>query len=347
MVGAQYPATSGHTTVIDNLCRELNKIGYVASIGAFSFKTDPPHNINKVKLSKKKLLTSGVSYLDYDIIHPHQSRVLYYLLTKNPTKPIVFHYHGASNKIQEKNFYLAMKLYKKRITKIISVSKTGITQMRKLIPDIKSDVLYNGVNIEYFNLNSPNLKKKGEPQLLFVSSLRPYKKSIFLLEQMSEILKIFPDAHLQIIGEGDDYNKLKDLIKLKSIEKHVELVGKISQSELPKWYSTCDVYVSASTFEVCPVPPLEAMACGKPVVLFDIESHREILERSNAGIIFSNNPNNDYAIKIKQVYEKREILGINAQSAQHFGGSKEQNANELLRIKSCAIPGNIAPPKKP
>jgi len=106
MVVAQYPATSGHTTVIDNLCKELNEMGYIASIGAFSFKKDPPYDIKKIKLSKKKLLTSGVSYLDYDIIHPHQSRVLYYLLTKKPKKPIVFHYHGASNTIQKENFPL-------------------------------------------------------------------------------------------------------------------------------------------------------------------------------------------------------------------------------------------------
>ena len=312
MVVAQYPATSGHTTVIDNLCKELNEMGYIASIGAFSFKKDPPYDIKKIKLSKKKLLTSGVSYLDYDIIHPHQSRVLYYLLTKKPKKPIVFHYHGASNTIQKKNFTLAMKLYKNRITKIISVSSTGISQMQKLIPDIKADVLYNGVNTQNFSLNCPKLEKKGEPQLLFVSSLRSYKKTTFLLEQMSEILKLFPDAHLQIIGEGEDYNKLKDLIKIKSLENHVELVGKIPQSELPKWYSTCDIYVSASTFEVCPVPPLEAMSCGKPVVLFNIEPHREILDRSKAGMIFSNNSHKTLASKIKQVYDERKILGIKA-----------------------------------
>ena len=314
MAVAQYPATSGHTTVIDNLCKELNKIGYFASIGAFSFKADPPYGIEKIKLSKTKLLTFGVSSLDFDIIHPHQSRVLYYLLTKKPSKPIVFHYHGASNQIQEKNFILSMKLFRNRINKIISVSQTGISQMQKLIPDINADIIYNGVNTKDFNQNVSISNKKGEPQLLFVSSLRSYKNACFLIEHMNEILKIFPNAHLQIIGDGEDYNKLKELIKTKSLERYVELIGKIPQSDLPTWYSTCDVYVSASTFEVCPVPPLEAMACGKPLVLFDIEPHREILERSKSGEIFSDNSNGDYVSKIKKVYNNRKILGINAQN---------------------------------
>ena len=314
MVVAKYPATSGHTTVINNLCKELNILGYKTAIGAFSFDSKPPFNIDTIKLSKTKLLTSGVSYLNYDIIHPHQARVLYYLLAKKPDKSIVFHYHGASNKIQEKNFKIAFSLFRKRINKIISVSNAGILQMQKLIPDINAEIIYNGVDTKSFSPDSTKFSKKGDPQLLFVSSLRQYKKSIFLVEQMEEILKYFPNAYLQIIGEGEDYNKLQTYIKSNLLEKNVELVGKIPQSELPKWYSTCDIYVSASTFEVCPVPPLEAMSCGKPLILFDIEPHREILTRSKSGKFFSNDPKGDFITKIKQVYENREKLGTMARN---------------------------------
>ena len=121
MVVAKYPATYGHTTVINNLCAGLNKMGHRAAIGAFSFDEEPPYNIEKVKLSKWKLLTSGVKYLDFDIIHPHQARVMYYLLFKKPTKPIVLHYHAAATKIQEINAKVMMALYKKKISITICV----------------------------------------------------------------------------------------------------------------------------------------------------------------------------------------------------------------------------------
>jgi len=314
MIVAKYPATSGHTTVIDNLCRNLNELGHETAIGAFSFSQDPPFGIKKVKLSKTQLLFNGLDKLDFDIIHPHQSRVLYYLLFKSTSKKIVFHYHGASNKIQEKNFQFAMKLFQNKIDKILSVSSTGISQMQKLVSNIQADVLYNGIDTTNFNPKCKTLEKKGDPQLLFVSSLRPYKKTIFLVEKMPEILKSFPDAHLQIIGEGEDFDKLHKFIKTHSLENNVKLLGKIPQSELPNWYSTCDIYVSSSTFEVCPVPPLEAMSCGKPVVLFDIDSHQEILTRSKSGKIFSNNPKDDFVTKIKQVYENRKSLGTSARN---------------------------------
>ena len=157
MVVAKYPATHGHTTVINNLCRELNNMGHRAAIGAFSFDKEPPYNIEKIVLSKSKLLRHGVQYLDFDIIHTHQSRVNYYLLTVNPTKPIVLHYHGASSWMQRLNFKLMMTLYQNKIKKIISVSGAGMTQMKNMIGKVHADVLYNGVDTDFY---SPELPAK-------------------------------------------------------------------------------------------------------------------------------------------------------------------------------------------
>jgi len=309
MVVAKYPATHGHTTVIDNLCAGLNKMGYRAAIGAFSFEKDPPFDIGKISLSKSRLLTSGVKYLDFDIIHSHQSRVNYYLLSIKPTKPIVLHYHGAANKIQELNFKFSMRLYKNRISKIISVSNAGTSQITKLIGSVNATVIYNGVDIDFYKPDLPQPYKKGNPQLLFVSALREYKKTPLLVESMPEILQKYPDAHLQIVGDGEDFLRLKELIKKKNLESKVELTGKINDEELRLRYSSCDLYLSASTFEVCPVPTLEAMACGKPLVLYDIESHKEMVDVSKAGMVFSLIGNSTIANKIDEVYKNKITFG--------------------------------------
>ena len=65
--------------------------------------------------------------------------------------------------------------------------------------------------------------------------------------------------------------------------------------------------MSASTFEACPVPTLEAMACGKPLVLFDIEPHEEIIEISNAGKIFSFEQNSDFLTIFEHVYKNKDL----------------------------------------
>ena len=205
-----------------------------------------------------------------------------------------------------------MMFYKNQFKKFLSVSKSGINQMKKMIGEISADVIYNGVDTTFFNPDLPQPFKKGTPQLLFVSGLRPYKKTSFLIESMTKLLKIYPDAHLQIVGTGEEQNSLGNLVKELNLTKNVELTGKITDDELKLRYSSCDLYVSASTFEVCPVPTLEAMACGKPLVLFDIEPHQEIIQISKAGKIFSHDKNLDFIKILEDVYQNKESYSISA-----------------------------------
>jgi len=309
MIVAKYPATHGHTSVINNLCLELKNLGYITAIGSFNFEKEPPKGIQKVKLNKLELLLHGISCLHFDIVHSHQTQVNYFLLAKKPNKPILFHYHGASNKIQEINFKISMFLHRNKFSKILSVSNSGIAQMKKLNGKISADVLYNGVNTDFYHSNLPTTFKKGDPQLLFVSALRSYKKSKFLIFSMHTILKKFPKTHLQIVGDGEDFQELKSIIKQQNLHKYVELTGKITDEELRLRYSSCDLYLSASTFEVCPVPTLEAMACGKPLVLYGIEPHKEIINNSKAGVIFSKHDSIELCEKIQEVILHKTIFG--------------------------------------
>ena len=274
---AKYPATYGHTSVINNLCHGLNELGHKTAIGAFSFDSDPPKGVEKVILKKNELLRSGVASLEYDIIHPHQARVLYYLLFKKPEKPIVFHYHAASNIIQELNLKLSMKLFKKRISKFISVSKKASNHLEEWTGKCDDVVIYNGVDTKFFHPGLEQPYRKGSPQLLFVSVLRRYKKTVDLINAIPELLKMYPKAHLQIVGNGEDFSRLQNIIKEKNLEKNIEMTGRIDDGELRLRYASCDMYVSASTNEHCPVPTFEAMACGRPLVLSELESHMEII----------------------------------------------------------------------
>ena len=312
MVVRKYPADFGHTTVINNLCTELQKMGYKAGIGAFEFTSSPPENVKQVQLSKLKSLFFGVNCLDYDIIYLHQSFPNYFLLTKKPTKPVILYYHGASNRIQKINFKIMMALYKNRISQIVSVSHAGVNQMKKILGNVSAEVIYNGVDTEFYNSELPTTYKKGDPQLLFVGGLRTYKKASVLISSMPKLLKKYPQSHLQIVGIGEEMTNLENQIKDLKLENNVELTGKIDDDELKIRYSSCDVYVSASTFEVCPVPTLEAMASGKPLVLYDIEPHREIVEISNAGKIFSFNSDSDFVTIVDDVYKNRDSLKISA-----------------------------------
>ena len=58
----------------------------------------------------------------------------------------------------------------------------------------------------------------------------------------------------------------------------VELVGRVSDEDLPRWYRTAAAYVTMSEHEAFGLTLIEAAAAGAPVVASDIPAHREVRE---------------------------------------------------------------------
>jgi glycosyltransferase involved in cell wall biosynthesis len=88
----------------------------------------------------------------------------------------------------------------------------------------------------------------------------------------------------------------------------VKIIGKVDDYELRQRYASCDVYISASSFETFGLPLLEAMSSGKPVLGSNIPAHKELIDASKAGLIFENNID-EIAEKVKDVYQNRIELG--------------------------------------
>jgi len=101
----------------------------------------------------------------------------------------------------------------------------------------------------------------------------------------------------------------------KKLQQFVELVGKQNRENISLRLSSSDIYVSASRFETFSLSPLEAMASGLPVVLSEHPAHKELIEKSNAGKIFSYNNPSELCLNIEKVFKNKEYFSKNA---NHF-----------------------------
>lgn len=281
MLVSKFDVIGGHGIVISNLGKALTKLGHTVGIGSFSFQGELPPNVSKISLKKFR----GFDKSDYDIIHSHQTHMNYYSIFSS--KPFIFHYHGSASTLQDWNLTLMLTLRMKKIKKIIAVSHSAKNQIKNKLGPVPIDVIYNGVDTKLFNTNLERSFKKGDPQLLFVGKLYHHKNVVSLIRSIPRIKEKFPSVHLQIVGDGNEFNNLKKEIKQKNLENNVELVGSLSSDELRFRYSSCDAYLSSSQKEAFALSILEAMACGKPVLLSNIEAHKEIITASNAGLVFN------------------------------------------------------------
>jgi glycosyltransferase involved in cell wall biosynthesis len=208
-----------------------------------------------------------------------------------------------------------MYLFYKKISKMTVPSSAALNQIKKMskkIPPVK--VILTGVDYNFYNDNKSKQFNNGTPQLIFIGGLRRYKKIDELITAMPKLLLKYPKANLQIIGEGSESLKLSKIINEKKLDGFVELIGKQDKQQISLRLSSADIYVSASRFETFSASPLEAMASGLPVVLSEHPAHRELIERSNAGKIFSYGNTSELCMKIEEIFENKEDFSIKAKN---------------------------------
>jgi glycosyltransferase involved in cell wall biosynthesis len=84
-----------------------------------------------------------------------------------------------------------------------------------------------------------------------------------------------PELKLIMLGNGSLAPMLHRIFAKGNVEEQVMFPGQVKYSELPRYYQMADLYVSASHSDGSSISLLEAMACGRPVLVSDIPGNRE------------------------------------------------------------------------
>lgn len=87
---------------------------------------------------------------------------------------------------------------------------------------------------------------------------------------------------------GYGYQKARELVKEYGIENSVEFRGYVPDSELVELYNSASVYVRMAGYEGFGLPPIEAMACGCPVVTTDVGSLPEVVDEAGITLPYIN-----------------------------------------------------------
>lgn len=134
-----------------------------------------------------------------------------------------------------------------------------------------------------------------------------------LLKAFEIIKKKKKDVILKIAGDykkvagGSVYSSLKEYIDKNNI-KDVEFLGRLSDEDLIKFYSSINVFVLPSTnsLEAFGLVQIEAMLCNTPVVASNLPGVRTIVQNTGMGLIANVKDEEDLANKILCVLENRE-----------------------------------------
>jgi glycosyltransferase involved in cell wall biosynthesis len=135
----------------------------------------------------------------------------------------------------------------------------------------EAKVIYPPVNTAFYQVAS-----KKDDFYLTASRLVPYKKIDLIIEAFSKM----PEKKLVVIGEGPDRDKLKE-----KATKNIELLGYQSNESLKAYMQKAKAFVFAAV-EDFGIVPVEAQACGTPVIAYGKGGALETVIRDQTGIFF-------------------------------------------------------------
>jgi glycosyltransferase involved in cell wall biosynthesis len=130
--------------------------------------------------------------------------------------------------------------------------------------------------------------KIGRPVILYASKLSQRKRAMDLLEAYREVAnQLDPKPYLLFVGDGELRKMLMQKVKDLGLDGDVHLLGFRNQSELPRFYDLCDVFVLPSVFEPWGLAINEAMNAGCPIIASDqVGSARDLVYHGRNGFIF-------------------------------------------------------------
>ncbi len=177
---------------------------------------------------------------------------------------------------------------------IIAVSQaTKMDVIRLLgVPEKKITVIYEAASPIFRPLNREEVAERVRERfgldsdfLLFVSTIEPRKNVPNLLRAFRLLLDNYhPKAKLVLAGEkGWLFQDVFELADKLNLREDALFLGRVSTEELLWLYNGARALVAPSLYEGFGLPPLEAMACGTPVITSNLSALPEVV--GDAGVL--------------------------------------------------------------
>ena len=188
------------------------------------------------------------------------------------------------------------KVFAKKSISIITDSEHAKQDIIKNwnIDHNKIKVIPLGLGNRYRPVNNLDLLNKvrnhfklPDKFILYLGNFKPHKNVSFLVKVFKELENKFLDYKLVLAGPIDEHGeKIKNLVSEIGLQERVVFTDTIRESDFPEaLISLAEIFVFPSLYEGFGLPPLEAMACGTPVVASNLTSIPEVV--GDAGLLIN------------------------------------------------------------
>jgi glycosyltransferase involved in cell wall biosynthesis len=154
-----------------------------------------------------------------------------------------------------------------------------------------------------------------------------------------------PELRLVMLGNGSQAALLRSIFQQGGVERRVSFPGLRRYADLPRFYRSADLYLSASHSDGTSISLLEALACGAPALISDIPGNREWVQPGVQGWLFPDGDAEALAQGILHAAAQRSSLAEMGRAARALAEQRadwRRNFQHLLSAYSLALDGKQA-----
>lgn len=190
------------------------------------------------------------------------------------------------------------------------ITVTGIKSKKILIDnDVDKDKIFILPNVINMDDYIPESATKKDYDISFIGRLTYVKRLDIFFQVISEVVKEIPELKVAIVGDGEELEKCKYLVKEISLEKNVIFLG--FRKDINELINKSKIVLLTSESEGMPSVIIESMACGVPVISSDVGDIGDIIQDGKNGFLVQKfddiSSYKDKIIKVlsdKKVYKK-------------------------------------------
>jgi len=225
---------------------------------------------------------------DYDVVHAHSH--LYFatnlasLVRRLDSTPLAITNHGLySQTAPEWVFDVYLRTLGRwtfdSADVVFCYTEADRDRLREKGVSTNVAVVHNGIDTDRFTPEGVlDDRIHGDPAVLFVGRLVEGKRPSDALAAFDRLHDRFPDAVLNVCGEGPLRGDLETEARERGLANRISFLGHVDYGAMPAVYRAADVLVLPSRAEGLPRTVLEAMASGTPVVVSALEQVEPVVE---------------------------------------------------------------------
>lgn len=179
----------------------------------------------------------------------------------------------------------------KRIITISEATRRDVVRLLR-VPAQRVTRIYCGVDERFRPITDPGeiaafrtQRRLPEQFILYLGTLEPRKNLSRLVQAYASLRRRGATSYPLILAGGKGWGERAILAQIEDsgYADTIHCVGYIPEREIPLWYNAASLFVYPSEYEGFGLPPLEALACGTPVVTSNTSSLPEVV--GDAGIL--------------------------------------------------------------